>query len=662
MSDDQWRWADPGGQQRKVRLDELRAALASGHIAANAPVWRPGWTAWKPAHEVPELSSASLGGANGVVLNIPPPPLEMVAVQQEYEASASALMPAPAASDAAVEEPPPPPAYVPIPAKAPAPPASGSAPVLAPSLPTAIGLPPPPDVLAIANARSGAPPPMPPRPRDRESIEEISASMLIDAESESMSNVAISSAGAGLAPPTTPVVNDTSAAVAEEGVAGVPGRIDLGALLTDFAELREGRLPKNKLAFAAIGGVGLTLAILFVAGIASLFGGSSPSGAEVPTSASVVAKSAPPPSAEAAAEVPAPAAAAQREEPSVAQPEEPSAAPAPDDCTASGDGERIAPRAVVASGVEAVALGGAFALGFATGPRDAVAVSLDPSSLARKSLVRVRPTGGDARRVTPVLLGTKLAALPDVDRKGDPLSTRRLARTSSLVDVGYADGAIAWAPRGQNAYRKLFSLDGDAPVEALRAVPLAEGKGIGVTFRRDGAIFVGVAKGEGALEADGDLSRLAGLGEGPGTLGSPSIASSGDRVLVAWADRADTESDWGVHLAIRSAGSTSAPSSFAVPAGGLGGQAMSPNVAALGDGRFLLAWTEGPISNHQVRAVTLAADGSPSGAPITISAPDLNAGQPAAAVGPDGRGVVAFLAAKGKALEVHARPIRCPAR
>jgi len=28
MEDDVWRWADPGGQQRRVRLDELRAALA----------------------------------------------------------------------------------------------------------------------------------------------------------------------------------------------------------------------------------------------------------------------------------------------------------------------------------------------------------------------------------------------------------------------------------------------------------------------------------------------------------------------------------------------------------------------------------------------------------------------------------------------------------
>ena len=86
MSNDLWRWADPDGQQRRVRLDELRAALAGGHIAPNTPVWRAGWRTWQSAHEVPELTSSALSAANGVVPNIPPPPLAMVAMQHEFEA------------------------------------------------------------------------------------------------------------------------------------------------------------------------------------------------------------------------------------------------------------------------------------------------------------------------------------------------------------------------------------------------------------------------------------------------------------------------------------------------------------------------------------------------------------------------------------------------
>src|SRR5271170_7655633 len=81
----EWRWADPTGQQRAVRTDELRAALAGGVIAPNTPVWRAGWTEWRPALEVPELMSSALASANGVVPNIPPPPLFMVAVQHAFE-------------------------------------------------------------------------------------------------------------------------------------------------------------------------------------------------------------------------------------------------------------------------------------------------------------------------------------------------------------------------------------------------------------------------------------------------------------------------------------------------------------------------------------------------------------------------------------------------
>ena len=88
MSNDLWRWADPDGQQRRVRLDELRAALAGGLIAPNTPVWRRGWAVWQSAHEVPELTSSALSAANGVVPNIPPPPLAMLAHQHAFESTA----------------------------------------------------------------------------------------------------------------------------------------------------------------------------------------------------------------------------------------------------------------------------------------------------------------------------------------------------------------------------------------------------------------------------------------------------------------------------------------------------------------------------------------------------------------------------------------------
>ena len=129
MHDTEWRWADPSGQQRRIRLDELRAALASGLVAPNAPVWRAGWVAWREAREVPELSSSALSAEHGLLPNIPPPPLAVVAAQSQYEAQASG---GPATATHA--EPPPPPPYVPLAAPQAAPPGHSrpSAPVPAP--------------------------------------------------------------------------------------------------------------------------------------------------------------------------------------------------------------------------------------------------------------------------------------------------------------------------------------------------------------------------------------------------------------------------------------------------------------------------------------------------------------------------------------------------
>jgi hypothetical protein len=87
---------------------------------------------------------------------------------------------------------------------------------------------------------------------------------------------------------------------------------------------------------------------------------------------------------------------------------------------------------------------------------------------------------------------------------------------------------------------------------------------------------------------------------------------------------------------------------------------MSPAVASLGGGRFLLAWTEGS-STHAVRALTFAADGTPSSTPLEISGASDNAGQPAIALNDDGKGFVAYLASKGnKGFELHVTPISCP--
>jgi hypothetical protein len=493
-------------------------------------------------------------------------------------------------------------------------------------------------------------------------VEELSDSALLDGSNEPPPAQAPPNGGfppvtAGPLPaPTEPVVSGTPSLPPDDS-AYMPRRPGLSLILDDIALIRKGEQPKNKLVIGVVGVLALSLVIMMVAGIVSLFSGPSKPEKTVPSARA--ATTAPPSSATTAttattaATTATPVAAPTKEAP-VAK----AASAGLGECTASGDAKLIAPRAVVVSGIEAQALGNTLALGFAASPRDAVAASLDPVTLAPTATVRTRPAG-DARHVLPILLGGKLTALPDVERKGDRLVGRRVVATTSLVDIGHADGAIVWAPHGKDSSAKLFAVDGEPQIEALRAIPLTSKKGVALTFRRGNTVFVGAAKGDNMLEADGDLSKIEGLGQ----VGTPAIAASGDRLMVAWADRTGTQEDWKVRLAKLDVGGTATDAmTFPVPDGGLGGPSMSPSVVALGGGRFFIAWTEGPVASHQVRAVVVGSDGMPAGTPISVSAPGVNAGQPAAVIAPDGHGAVAFLAAKGKALEVYATPISCTSR
>jgi hypothetical protein len=553
------------------------------------------------------------------------------------------------------------------------------------SLPTAIGLPPPPIATMPSHGaprvRSVTPPALPsvkPQPGKDVPSDELSGSDLLEevradapkaqplprlyvpTPAEPLRAVSAGAGGQandaqGLPPPTDPVLHNISQEEPVE-VIDPSARPGLSLILEDIAEIRSGRPPKNKAIFAAVVMIAVSFFILIIAGITSLARGPSREArAHAPEGSAPLSTARPVPVL-----VPAPTASSSTAV-AAASPtkDEPTTGAVLGACATSGEAKSIAPRAVITSGIEAQAIGGGLALGFASAAREAVATMLDPSTLTPTATVRTRPTGGDARHVTPMLISGKLTAMPDVERKGDRLGSRRAVSASTLIDIGTADGTIAWAPHGKDSIAHLFELDGDGAVEALHTIALTDRKGIAVAFRRGNAIHFGAARGDGVLDAEGALSKIAGLGQ----VGSPTLAESGNRLIVAWADRATAQDDWQVRFTKVTVGGTADDAtSFAIPDGGLGSQAMSPSVAPLGGGRFLLAWTEGPVSNHQVRAITIGADGAPSGLPLAISAAGINAGQPSAVVGPDGRGAVAFLAARGKALEVLATPISCPPR
>ena len=262
----------------------------------------------------------------------------------------------------------------------------------------------------------------------------------------------------------------------------------------------------------------------------------------------------------------------------------------------------------------------------------------------------------------PVLNGGKLAALsPDVDRRGDPLSTAPQrgddARSSTL---GATEDAprLEGSPLARTQLRKLFDLDGDAPVEALRATPLRDRAGIGPHVR-------------GAITRSASVSRTAPARSPAPT--APSRRSTGSarararsarrplrrrrdprRRRVGRSRQHERRSGEGAldDGRMRRTASPIEATPFALP-----GRRPRRNNAMLaaarccrsaGGRRFARLDGRSTSSDHHVRAITFAADGSTSGAPITISAAGENAGQPAIALEErdDGKGVVAYLPAK----------------
>jgi len=327
-------------------------------------------------------------------------------------------------------------------------------------------------------------------------------------------------------------------------------------------------------------------------------------------------------------------------------------------CTVAGEPHTMAPSATVTAGVEVVRLGDDLALGFAPSDHEAIGVRLDASSLGATSTVKAH-SRDVVRRVTPLAnaRGT-LSVAADTDRGDDPLHGRRTVLADPALQFGDSGAHLAWAQVGGAHAAALWPLDEGGDVESLRGA--AENTGertIALAFRHGGAVWTGVVTGGSHLAPKGELARIDGLGA---AVGSPAIALSGGSVLVAWSDRPSVDEPWRLRWTRFDAGDTpSAPETFSPPAGGKGQQAMSPSLTALAGNRFLLVWTEGPASGHDVRALTLGPDGKAVGTPLVLSNAGVNAGQAQAAVTRGGQGVVAFLESGGDGYEVVATPIAC---
>ena len=409
--------------------------------------------------------------------------------------------------------------------------------------------------------------------------------------------------------------------------------LELGRHGLELARARTKDKPKWFL--PAVGGGGAFVLLILVIAAGKVACGSSSAAA-----ASVTAQ---PPSA-ASQEVATP--------PASAPAPPPASAPArPMTCALGGSPRTLAPKALAANGLEVSAVGSQIAVGFGPTPRDAALDLIDPSTLASSGAKHVRVS--DPIRAVVAMPGGKPQV--DVAHKDEVLQGRSTLVGDPPIDVGAIDGGFGWAPHLKDKAIKLWPLPNPtAPIEAVRGEALADSKGFAVAFRQGGVVYAG-AFGGSPPGPIGPLLHVDGLGT---TVGLPAIAASGERVLVAWSDRAAEAAPWSVRLATFHPGDD-APvvRTFSPPAGGIGGQAMSPDLVSLGGGRFLLVWTEGQ-STHQVRAAVVS-DGGAASDPFVVSTEGVDAGQGRGAVLADGRGVVAFFSSGKNGFEVVAAPIKC---
>ncbi len=327
----------------------------------------------------------------------------------------------------------------------------------------------------------------------------------------------------------------------------------------------------------------------------------------------------------------------------------PSTPGATNPCTVTGEPTKTNARALVALGVEIAERNGNFGLGYAVSEKEGQAVRILDGLTLKLPPDRKRSASPFGRVIPLVAENGRVKAALDGDIAG---VTGHRTATFGTTDFGMKDGQLVAVKKGSDGITPLAPLEGEAPLEALRVAP--NGDEWALAFRRSGKVYYARAKNvDGAPSLDGGLKSSEPIGS---KVGSPSIAVSKGSLVLVWAEQ--LESGWNLRL-LRSSASGEATTTFMPPAGGPGAPYLSPSVASLGDGRFLLTWTEGQGQSHAVRGITLSETGAALGEPLTLSSADENAGQPQAAVGANGRGVVAFLSGSGKVLDVVLTGVTC---
>jgi hypothetical protein len=260
-------------------------------------------------------------------------------------------------------------------------------------------------------------------------------------------------------------------------------------------------------------------------------------------------------------------------------------------------------------------------LGTATADGAGLGLSLNATTLEATEVVR----DGGSRELLGVVPAAGAMPYPFViDRAGigGYRDVRTLPNQSALA-LARTNAGVQLVRRDEQRSIALWPLHDGEEISRPRVEWIEAGR-LAVALRRGGRT------GRLALgwldPARAQRSSLRDVPLGSGEVGLPSLAARDGRAVVVAAVRQTAAHPWRIHAA--SSVWQGAATRVQLPELSTHAELdnFAPSIAALGDSRWLLQWTEGREGERRVRALTLDADLRAIGSPIIISPKETSAG------------------------------------
>jgi hypothetical protein len=269
--------------------------------------------------------------------------------------------------------------------------------------------------------------------------------------------------------------------------------------------------------------------------------------------------------------------------------------------------QRIVERVGLSSSLSAAPRADSVAIGGVSTERSGFALTLALDSLSvREQSVVTDPVhlGG----VVPLARGAETSFVADRFASTLPGATGfRVGMTPSGFSRIADDGA-----------QETLWPGGAAEVISRPSAASAPGAGIAIAFRRGNDDRASVRfcwlDEQGRTKSELGLLEVA-----SGIVGPPSVANNGHDALIAYAVRQPAEAAWGIELGTSAVGKLPTQTLRLGAADGARDQ-RAPAVAALADGRWLVAWVEGDRqTGRELRARILDASLRPNGPPLVLA-------------------------------------------